>query len=338
MTADRAWAGLEIGIEIGPSADGWWPDRLLDGALLHLWSKLILSGADWGASVTRKQVIVLASVLAMAPLGAEAADLVVWWNEGYYAQEGEAVREIIAAFEERTGKQVELVLHPEQELPDEVVAAVEAGEPPDFAFSILNIRHSEQWAYEGRLVDLTDAIGHFADLFDRDALDAVTLLDATTGRRGSTCCRWGLRPTMSTPGRACSSAPASRSRTSQEWGGVLGLLVRPGPAGRARSAGPRRWLGVGLTMSVDSIDTVNGFWQFADAYEADYVTRDGRLVIDDPEVRRRLIKALDGYTAVYRKGCTPPDSVNWTNRGNNVAFLEQSIVLTLNQTSRSRTP
>ena len=48
------------------------------------------------------------------------------------------------------------------------------------------------------------------------------------------------------------------------------------------------------------------------AYEADYVTRDGQLVIDDPEVGRRLIKALDSYTAIYRKGCTPPDSVDWT--------------------------
>ena len=60
-----------------------------------------------------------------------------------------------------------------------------------------------------------------------------------------------------------------------------------------------------------------------DAYEADYVTRDGRLVIDEPEVRDRLIKALDGYTAIYRKGCTPPDAVDWDNRGNNKAFLEQ---------------
>ena len=33
-------------------------------------------------------------------------------------------------------------------------------------------------------VDLTDAVGHFADLFDPDALDAVTLLDGATGRRG----------------------------------------------------------------------------------------------------------------------------------------------------------
>ena len=48
---------------------------------------------------------------SMAPLGAEAADLVVWWDKGFYPQEDEAVREIIAAFEQETGKQVELVFH-----------------------------------------------------------------------------------------------------------------------------------------------------------------------------------------------------------------------------------
>ena len=90
--------------------------------------------------------------------------------------------------------------------------------------------------------------------------------------------------------------------------------------------------GVGLPMSVDSVDTGNGFWQFVDAYEADYVTRDGRLVIDEPEVRRRLIKALDGYTAIYRKGCTPPDPVTWDGGGNNKPFLAQTVVMTPNQT------
>ena len=46
----------------------------------------------------------------------------------------EAVGEIIAAFEQGSGKQVELVLHPQAELPDKIVAALEAGQPPDFAF------------------------------------------------------------------------------------------------------------------------------------------------------------------------------------------------------------
>ena len=69
-----------------------------------------------------------------------------------------------------------------------------------------------------------------------------------------------------------------------------------------------------------------------DAYGADYVTRDGRLVIDEPEVRARLVEALDGYTAVWRKGCTPPASAGCDNRGNNQAFLEQAVVMTVNNT------
>ena len=90
--------------------------------------------------------------------------------------------------------------------------------------------------------------------------------------------------------------------------------------------------GVGLSMWADSPDTENGLWQFAYAYDADYVTRDGRLVLDDPEVRRRLIQAIDGYTAIYRKGCTPPDSITWAAGDNNEQFLAQNIVMTLNMT------
>jgi ABC-type glycerol-3-phosphate transport system substrate-binding protein len=55
----------------------------------------------------RIRIAVLAAMLAMAPLGARGADLVVWWDEGFYPEEAEAVREIVAAFEQETGKQVE---------------------------------------------------------------------------------------------------------------------------------------------------------------------------------------------------------------------------------------
>jgi hypothetical protein len=40
-----------------------------------------------------------------------------------------------------------------------------------------------------------------------------------------------------------------------------------------------------------------------------------------------------GRTAIpslWRKGCTPPDAVNWTNIGNNKAFLAQTVVMTPN--------
>jgi multiple sugar transport system substrate-binding protein len=79
-------------------------------------------------------------------------------------------------------------------------------------------------------------------------------------------------------------------------------------------------------------DTEIEFLQFMTANQADYVTRDGRLVIDDPEIRQKLVIAIDSYTAIYRKGCTPPDAVSWIGSGNNEAFLAQAVVMTPNPT------
>ena len=279
------------------------------------------------------RVLVLATALLMAPLGARAADLVVWWNEGYYAQEDEAVREIVAAFEQKTGKQVALVLYPEQELPEMVVAALEAGKPPDFAFSIISIGHYEQWAQEGQLVDLTDAIGHFSDLFDPDALAAVSLTVGTMERPGLYLLPIGFsanhvhawKSLLERAGFALADIPS-------EWDAFWSFWCDRVQPGVRQALGRNDLWGVGLTMSVGSVDTVNGLNQFMHAYEADYVTSDGRLVIDDPEVRRRFIKAIDSYTSIYRKGCTPPDSTKWANRDNNEQFLAQNIVMTVNQT------
>jgi hypothetical protein len=66
----------------------------------------------------------------MAPLGANAADLVVWWEKGYYTREDEALREVIATFERASGKQVELVLEPQADLPEKIEAALAADRPP----------------------------------------------------------------------------------------------------------------------------------------------------------------------------------------------------------------
>jgi multiple sugar transport system substrate-binding protein len=277
--------------------------------------------------------VLVTLALILAPLGAKAADLVVWWNEGLYAQEDEAVREIIAAFEEKTGKQVELVLHPEQELPDKVVAAVEADKPPDFVFSITYIPQSEQWAHEGRLVDLTDTVGPFSGLFDPDALDSVTLLDATTGQRGLYLLPVGFSTNHVHVWKSLlEQAGFTLADVPKEWEAFWAFWCDQVQPAVRQAVGRNEIWGVGLTMSVDSNDTMNGIWQFIHAYEADYVTHDGGLLIDDPEVRRKLIKAIDSYSQIYRKGCTPPDSKTWTNVANNKAFLAQNVVITLNGT------
>jgi multiple sugar transport system substrate-binding protein len=280
----------------------------------------------------RTETIVLAAILLLTPLGARAADLVVWWDEGRYADEGEAVREIIAAFEQDTGKQVELVFHPEDEHPEAIVAALEAGEPPDFGFGYLLINYISQWALDDRLMDLADASGHFLDLFEPDVLAFMTWRNATTGQKALYGLPMGRTTTHVHVWKSLlERAGFTLADIPKEWAAFCSFWCdEVQPAVRAATARDDIW-GVGLPMSA-ALDTLNVFFPFLAAYQAHYVTRDGRLVIDDPEVRQGLIDAIDSYAAIYRKGCTPPGSVSWDNSDNNAAFLDQRVVMTVNQT------
>jgi multiple sugar transport system substrate-binding protein len=258
----------------------------------------------------------------------------VWWEKGWYPAEDNAVAEVVDAFEHKTGKQVELVVRPQEELVAELMVALEAGRGiPDFLFTVTETQPYEKWAYEGRLVDLSDGVGHFSDLFDPEALEPNTLLDATTGRRGLYLLPIGIathhvhawKSLLERGGFTLAEIPTDWDAFWSFW------CDRVQPAVRKALGRDDVW-GIGLSMSATSVDTSNGIWQFIDAYEADYVTRDGRLVIDEPEVRRKLIEAIDSYTQIYRKGCTPPDSVTWESSRNNEAYFAQRIVMTVNQT------
>ena len=278
------------------------------------------------------RILVLAVALVMSPLGARAADLVVWWDEGRYAEEGEAVREIIAAFEQDTGKQVELVFHTEDEHPKALAAALADGHPPDFAFGFLLTNYISQWAFDDRLADLSDAGGHFADFFEPDVLASMMWRNARTGQEAL----YGLPM-----GRTTNHIHVWKSLLEQagftledipkEWDAFWSFWCDEVQPAVRKALGRDDIWSVGLPMSI-ALDTQNGFFPFLAAYEAHYVTRDGRLVIDEPQIRDSLIAALDGYTELYRKGCVPPDAVDWDGSGNNAAFLDQRVVMTVNQT------
>jgi predicted nucleic acid-binding protein len=55
----------------------------------------------------REQAILLAAALAIAPLGANAADVVVWCEKGFYPEENEAIAKNITAFERKSASQGE---------------------------------------------------------------------------------------------------------------------------------------------------------------------------------------------------------------------------------------
>jgi multiple sugar transport system substrate-binding protein len=282
----------------------------------------------------RSRNAVLAAVLLMAPVGARAGDFVVWWEKGFYAQEDEAVNEIIAAFEQETGKQVELILLPDIEIQDQAEDALEAGQqPPDFLFAFNSGRVVPRWAYEARLVDLESALHPLLGLFDADAIEVSTLLNGKTGQRGLYALPMGRNSNHLHVWRSLlEQAGFTLADVPKEWEPFWSFWCDQVQPAVRRATGRDDIWGVGLPMSAAALDTNDELIQFQLAYEAPWISADRRLQVDDPATRAGMIKALDAYTLIWRKGCTPPDSVTWTNIDNNKRFLAQTVTMTPNET------
>jgi multiple sugar transport system substrate-binding protein len=281
----------------------------------------------------RSRAVVFAAALVMAPIGAQAADLVVWWEKGFYPQEDDAVKDIIAAFEQGTGKQVELDLLPAIEIQDKAQVELEAGLPPDFLYSTNTLRVVPRWAYEDRLADLKGVLAPFLlNLFDADAIEACTFLNGGTGRRGL----YALPMTRGSNhvhvwASLLEQAGFALDDIPKQWGAFWSFWCDQVQPAIRRALGRDNIWGVGLPMS-DALDTQDQLTQFQLAYEAYWFGPDGRLRVDDPEAREGMIRALSDYAAIWRKGCTPPESTSWANIDNNEAFLAQTVVMTPNET------
>ena len=208
-----------------------------------------------------------------------------------------------------------------------VVAAVAAGQPPDFLFGSNTDYYYGQWAYEDRLVDLSDA-----DRAVREPVRSGRAPLRDPARRDHRPARPvraadGVRDhTMSTSGGASSSRRALPSPTFPRSGRPSGPSGAIGCSRRCARRRAATTSGASACPCRPRASTHNNhFEQFIEAYEANYVTREGKLIIDDPEIRqqadqddRQLHRDLPQGLHAARLGRTG------TSRGNNQAFLAQT--------------
>ena len=230
--------------------------------------------------------VLLAAALVLAPLGARAADLVVWWEKGFYAQEDEAVREIIAAFEQETGKQVELVL-PSQ---DESIRGKTRGGARGRAAARLPVRHRMSsyisasgptrtgWSTSRTL------IGRSRTCSIRMRSTASTLLDAKTGQRGLYALPMGRATNHVHVWKSLlEQAGFTLADIPKEWEAFWSFWCDQVQPAVRKATRPRRHLGrrpahVGRGRRHAGSNSCSS----CSPTRRHYVTRDGQLVIDDP--------------------------------------------------------
>src|SRR4029077_5843777 len=98
----------------------------------------------------------------------------------------------------------------------------------------------------------------------------------------------------------------------------------------------RNVYGLGLQVTTNGNDPNFLFNYFLIAYGGqDIVTKDGKLHLDDPQVKEGGIKALTYASTAYKEGFVPPGAINWNDADDNNALHAKTIVMDLDGTISS---
>jgi multiple sugar transport system substrate-binding protein len=279
--------------------------------------------------------------LALATCGLVAASaahadetLTVFWTKGFYKSEDDALFAAIKKFEAKhKGVKVELSQYPVQDTIPKTVAALDSGNPPDVAYSdVYDFQVTAKWAYDDKLEDISSVIDPIRAKFEPSALSTTFLYDDAAKKRAYYAFPI-KQQTMHIQywKDMLGEAGFKESDIPKDWHGYWNFWCeKVQPAYRQKTG--KRTYGVGFPMGVDSSDTFYSFLTFADAYNVKMVNDSGKLLVDDPSVRKGLIGAMTDYVMPYQKGCTPPSSTTWKDPDNNNAFHNKTIILTHNAT------
>jgi multiple sugar transport system substrate-binding protein len=264
--------------------------------------------------------------------GSQGTELQVWWSEGYYPEEAEAIRSTVQRWEEATNQEVNLVFYSEKDLIQQLENTVATGGAPDvFYGNGTDLVLIPRLAWEGKLADVTSVIEPVADLYFPEALESVNYSNDVAKTRSYyavpisqlTTHMHYWKDLLEEAGEDSDNIPTDWSAFWQLW--EVGQQ-------NLRDQGLEEIYGIGLPMSAAATDTFVLFEQFLEAYNVELLDPSGALQVDDLSVRQGVIEALTEYTRFYKQGYVPPNAVEWGDPDNNVTFLSNLTLMTSNAT------
>ena len=255
--------------------------------------------------------------------------LTIWWNRGFYPEQDEALQKVIANWQEKTNKKVEISFFSTDEILAAGSDALAAGKPPDIFFSqIGEFTLIPQWAWEGKLVDVSDVIEPVKNLYTDSVLKSVYLynnIESKSSNYSVPIMKQSLHLhywyDLIREANLGEEIPKNWDEFWQFWQNAQKNL---------RQQGKNNIYGLGLPMSIDSTDTSTVFEQILELNNLQIVDEQGKLQIDKPEFRQKIIDILEWYTSFYKNGYVPPNAVNWRNSDNNTNFLNRNNLMTIN--------
>lgn len=256
----------------------------------------------------------------------------VWFTKGFYKGEDDALLAVVDKFQKATGVKVDLSLYATEDCVTKSVGAVQAGTPPDVGFcTTYDFRTTGQWAFEGKLEDVTDVLTPIKDQIQPQALATTLLMNDKTKKKAYYAFPVQQQMMHITYWKdMLEEAGFKESDIPKGWDGYWDFWCDK-VQGALRAKGKRIYA-VGHPMGVAASDTFYSFLTFANAFNAKVVDENGKIVLDEPANKAAMVKAVKDYSNIAQRGCTPPSSVNWLDPDNNVAFHNRTTVLTHNAT------
>ena len=263
---------------------------------------------------------------------AAATTAEVWWVQGFVPEEDVAFKKVVADYEKASGNTIDLSIIPFAPVRQKIVAAMTSGVVPDM-FTNNPAEIIALYAWDDKLVDVSDVVETQKEEYTETALLTAYCYNNVEKKaqllRGAVYDRDVCR-TIS--GGRWSRRPATRWRTSRRPGMPTTISSRRCKR-KLREQGVRNVYGLGLNVTTNGNDPNNVFNYFLIAYGGqDIVTKDGKLHLDDPQVREAAIKALTYPTTAYKEGFVPPGAINWNDADDNNAFHAKQIVMDLDGT------
>ena len=280
---------------------------------------------------------VLSNSLALAAAGtlarpyianAVATTATVWWIQGFAQEEDISFKKILADYQKASGNTIDYTIAPYAPMRQKIVSAVTSGVVPDL-FQNTPVEIIALHAWEDRLVDVTDVIETQKSQYTRTALLTVNCYNNVEKKRSfygvpytvasQTNHIW--RPLVEKAGYTMEDLP-------RRWDAFYDFFKEAQK--KLRAQGMRHIYAFGFQLNTTGNDSNSLFNSFLIANGGqDIVTNDGKLHLDDPQVREAALRALTYPTTAYKEGFVPPGAINWNDADDNNAFHGKQIVMDL---------
>src|SRR4051794_37423813 len=262
---------------------------------------------------------------------AQAKTATIWWIQGFAHEEDLASKKVFEDYQKASGNKLDYSIIPYAPMRQKIVSAITSGSVPDI-FQNSPQEVNALYAWDDKLVDISDVIETQKNNYTEAALATAYAYNNVTKKRS-----YYLAPytTSALPNHVWKSLVEKAGYTMEDipktWDAYYNFFKDVQK--KLREKGMRRVYGLGFQVTTNGNDPNNVFNYFLSAYGgSNIVDKDGKLNVDDPQVKEAIIKAIEFPTRAYKEGFVPPSAINWNDADDNNAFHAKTIVMDLDGT------